>query len=152
MPNKMLQSDGRLCRPQLNIGCWMDPAIAETDTEQMGREAFEYVGPRDIAEKMRDVPPGSEIRDRESLVAWVNLNSEESTDAGLWATYTVGLDGVLRVASRRSEHVACAGGEAVLGAGELCVTPNGEVVEISNQSTGYCPDTTWLDRRPKSAG
>ena len=34
-------------------------------------------------------------------------------------TFVIGVDGVLRVADRRSEHVACAGGGDVLSAGEL---------------------------------
>lgn len=44
------------------------------------------------------------------------------------------------MADRRSEHVACAGGEAVLAAGELTVDERGEVLEANNQSTGYCPE------------
>ncbi|MFF5144079.1 hypothetical protein ACFY6U_30855 [Streptomyces sp. NPDC013157] len=62
-------------------------------------------------------------------------------------TYVVGLDGRLRLAPRRSEHVACAGGAAVLGAGEITFVREAgrwAVSEVSNQSTGYCPDvTSW---------
>jgi hypothetical protein len=51
------------------------------------------------------------------------------------------------VAPRRSEHVACAGGEPVLSAGEISFARDGKrwmVNEVSNQSTGYCPDvTSW---------
>ncbi|MGW1468704.1 hypothetical protein ACWCPT_30710 [Streptomyces sp. NPDC002308] len=60
-------------------------------------------------------------------------------------TYVVTGDGTLRLAPRRSEHVACADGEAVLGAGEISFTRDGgrwAVDGISNQSTGYCPDTS----------
>ncbi|WP_330350613.1 hypothetical protein [Streptomyces sp. NBC_00582] len=58
-------------------------------------------------------------------------------------TYVVGLDGRLRPAPRRSEHVACASGEDVLGAGEISFRRGRrgwEVHEVGNQSTGYCPD------------
>jgi hypothetical protein len=60
-------------------------------------------------------------------------------------TYVVNRSGTLIVAPRRSEHVACAGGEDVLGAGELTAirlqkSARISVVEISNQSTGYCPE------------
>ncbi|MFJ9822598.1 hypothetical protein ACIRU3_46900 [Streptomyces sp. NPDC101151] len=62
-------------------------------------------------------------------------------------TFVVGLDGVLRLAPRRSEHVACAGGRSVLSAGEIGfvrVAGKWAVGEVSNQSTGYCPDvTSW---------
>ncbi|MFI6875040.1 hypothetical protein ACIBL6_16550 [Streptomyces sp. NPDC050400] len=62
-------------------------------------------------------------------------------------TYVIGTDGVLRLAPRRSEHVVCAGGEMVLGAGEIgFVQERGRwgVREVTNQSTGYCPDVaSW---------
>ncbi|MFJ1587072.1 hypothetical protein ACIOC1_27595 [Streptomyces sp. NPDC088197] len=62
-------------------------------------------------------------------------------------TFVVGTDGVLRLAPRRSEHVACAGGDMVLGAGEISFVREADrwmVGEVSNQSTGYCPDvTSW---------
>ncbi|WP_285567975.1 hypothetical protein [Streptomyces sp. RTGN2] len=62
-------------------------------------------------------------------------------------TFVIGTDGVLRLAPRRSEHVACAGGDMVLSAGEIsfvCDEGRWAVGEVSNQSTGYCPDvTSW---------
>src|SRR6185503_7650273 len=61
------------------------------------------------------------------------------------ATFVVDREGVLRLADRRSEHVACAGGEEVLSAGEIFFAGRGaEVVEVSNLSTGYCPEpSSW---------
>lgn len=59
------------------------------------------------------------------------------------ATYVVDLAGRLCLADRHSEHVACAGGEPVLAAGELVLrVVRGAVVveEVTNQSTGYCPE------------
>ncbi|MFG2432576.1 hypothetical protein [Streptomyces sp. NPDC048590] len=62
-------------------------------------------------------------------------------------TFVVGTDGVLRLAPRRSEHVACAGGDMVLSAGEISFMHEADrwaVSEVSNQSTGYCPDiSSW---------
>jgi len=58
-------------------------------------------------------------------------------------TFVVTLDGVLRLAPRRIEHFALAGGWDVVAAGEMTfapVTSGWRVVEVSNQSTGYCPD------------
>ena len=58
-------------------------------------------------------------------------------------TYIVALDGALRLAPRRSERVVLAGGREVLTAGEMLFVPAGSgwrVVEVSNQSTGYCPE------------
>ena len=59
------------------------------------------------------------------------------------ATFVVDLAGWLRLAPRRSEHVACAGGEPVLAAGEMSfaqMASGPTVAAISNQSTGYCPE------------
>lgn len=62
-------------------------------------------------------------------------------------TFVVDVDGILRLAPRRSEHVVCAGGETVLSAGEMSLRKeSGRFVvdEVSNQSTGYCPDVgSW---------
>jgi hypothetical protein len=63
-------------------------------------------------------------------------------------TYVVDVRGDLRLAPRRSEDVACARGGDVLAAGEIQFerddTGDWVVVQISNQSTGYCPDvTSW---------
>ncbi|TCO61994.1 hypothetical protein EV192_102131 [Actinocrispum wychmicini] len=62
-------------------------------------------------------------------------------------TFIVDTDGVLRLAPRRSEHVACASGGMVLCAGEMSFCREAgrwRVGEVSNQSTGYCPDvTSW---------
>ncbi|MEV6206971.1 hypothetical protein [Kitasatospora sp. NPDC051914] len=76
-------------------------------------------------------------------------------------TYVVDGAGILRLSPRRSEHVVCAGGEAVLSAGEIGFrADSGRWVaeEVSNQSTGYCPDAcSWqavadaLDRAGISA-
>ncbi len=78
---------------------------------------------------------------KRELEAWLTAHPEAFSEG---ATYVVDLQGRLRLAPRRSEHVACAGGEEVLAAGEVRFGRAGAypaVVEISNQSTGYCPDT-----------
>ena len=68
-------------------------------------------------------------------------NPKEPTASGWWvATFTIGMDETLYIAPRRSEHVACAGGKSVLAAGEVTFDEHCDVVEISNQSTGYCPE------------
>ncbi|MCA9716106.1 MAG: hypothetical protein KC468_15610 [Myxococcales bacterium] len=99
---------------------------------------FRYVGPAEIRERERDSPAGAVIDHVDDLRAWLATRApgEEPT-----LTYVVTPDGRLRVAERRSEHVACAGGQDVLAAGELTLAEAGplRVVELSNQSTGYCP-------------
>ncbi|MFJ9708725.1 hypothetical protein [Streptomyces sp. NPDC101234] len=99
---------------------------------------------------------GSLITSVSDFSTWVGRQSPAELAEPF--TYVVGLDGRLRLAPRRSEHVACAGGAAVLGAGEITFVREADhwtVGEVSNQSTGYCPDvTSWpavaraLDRIP----
>lgn len=64
-------------------------------------------------------------------------------------TYVVAPDGVLRLAPRRGEHVACAAGGRVLAAGEITFVRQAaggwSAAEVSNHSTGYCPDVTSWD-------
>ena len=58
------------------------------------------------------------------------------------ATFVVDPLGDLLIADRRSEHVTCAGGKPVRSAGEMTFRIGKEVkvMEVSNQSTGYCPE------------
>lgn len=63
------------------------------------------------------------------------------------ATFIIDESGWLRIAERRSEHVACAGGKPVRSAGEMTFTVGQVSVSVScvtNQSTGYCPEpASW---------
>ena len=105
-------------------------------------QTFAYVGPEEIRIHSRTAPSGTPIRSRPEIVDW--LRSQDADENG-WATYVVNSQGTLLVAPRRSEHVACAGGEAVLAAGEIRFTSDGTVSAVTNQSTGYCPaETCWL--------
>jgi hypothetical protein len=92
---------------------------------------YRYVGPDDIRRRVANDPAGTPIRAPDDLILDEPL------------TYVVTVDGILRVANRRSEHVACAGGGDVLAAGELTaarIASTVRVVDVSNQSTGYCPE------------
>lgn len=104
-------------------------------------QSFEYVGPEEVRIRSRMAPSGTLIRSRLEIVEW--LRSQDTDEHG-WATYVVNSQGTLVVAPRRSEHVACAGGEAVLAAGEVLFESDGTVSSITNNSTGYCPaETCW---------
>jgi len=104
-------------------------------------QTFNYVGPEEIRDRSRTAPSGTPIRSRLEIAAW--LLSQDAEENG-WATYVVNSQGTLLVAPRRSEHVACAGGEAVLAAGEIRLAPDGAVSAVTNNSTGYCPaETCW---------
>ncbi|MFJ3203858.1 hypothetical protein [Streptomyces sp. NPDC086989] len=112
--------------------------------DMQGR-AYRYVGPADLLALVRPGGGGRSIRSAADLDAWArSLTPEESAEP---FTFVVDATGVLRLAPRRSEHVVCAGGETVLSAGEITFrVESGQwtVSEVSNQSTGYCPDVrSW---------
>jgi len=102
------------------------------------------VGPDDIRKKVAGAPPGTTIRSQADLTEWLRRTREPADTSGLVRlTFVVDGEGHLRVADRHSEHVACAEGGPVLAAGEMAVVAEKgklEVVEISNQSTGFCPE------------
>jgi hypothetical protein len=103
------------------------------------------VGPPDVASGALLGDHGWPVRSPVDVDAWVA--TVPARDRAEPFTYVVGVDGVLRLAPRRSEHVACAGGADVLAAGEISLVarPSGWAVgEVTNQSTGYCPDpSSW---------
>ncbi|MFB7375428.1 hypothetical protein ACFC0D_37010 [Streptomyces sp. NPDC056222] len=106
-----------------------------------GPRRYGYVGPPEIRAAAAGSSPGRVMRTPEDFTAWVAGQGAADLDEPF--TYVVDEGGFLRLAPRRSEHVACAGRGWVRAAGEMAFVrgPGGwEAVETSNQSTGYCPD------------
>jgi hypothetical protein len=106
---------------------------------------YRYVGPAGLAERASPGPDVITVTSAQALTRW--LASRPAEELGEPFTFVVGLGGQLRLGPRRSEHVDCAAGQPVLAAGEVLFTREGArwlVSEISNQSTGYCPDpASW---------
>ena len=105
---------------------------------------YRYVGPKDILKRTAGDPRGLRVISMPELAEWVRSSGLTPNREDLIAlTFVVDSEGFLRVADRFSEHVACAGGDPVLSAGEMFIRLTEEellVQEISNQSTGYCPE------------
>lgn len=99
-------------------------------------KVFSYVGPEEVRAGSSDESKGTPLLSGADVVDWLKVEGHGEDG---WATYVVSLRGDLLVGPRRSEHVACAGGESVLAAGEICFDTSGAVVEVTNNSTGYCP-------------
>ena len=109
----------------------------------MGR-VYAYVGPEALRAEATAEIPRCRLRNCADLATLVRtLELGEPGSGQVTLTYVVDADGVLWVADRHSEHVACARGHGVLAAGELTVVagvPGLEVTAATNQSTGYCPE------------
>ena len=100
--------------------------------------SYRYVGPPEIRAAAAGSPGGARVDTPADVARWLSAGDDI-------ATYVVTADGVLRIANRRSEHVACAMGGDVLAAGELRFARAGRVLEASNLSTGYCPEPSCWD-------
>ncbi|EFL19226.1 hypothetical protein [Streptomyces sp. C] len=108
---------------------------------------YRYVGPGELRALVRPGGEGRCVRSAADLHDW--LRAAAPGERAEPFTYVVDGAGVLRLAPRRSEHVACAAGGPVLAAGEMGFREESgqwRVDAVSNQSTGYCPDTgSWAD-------
>jgi hypothetical protein len=101
---------------------------------------YRYVGPAEIRDRV--VAVDTVAVDAAALLdGW--LAGRDRSELAEPFTFVVSADGILRLAPRRSEHVALAGGQDVLAAGEItfaAAEPGWRVAEVTNQSTGFCPD------------
>ncbi|WP_406497643.1 hypothetical protein OG936_25205 [Streptomyces sp. NBC_00846] len=107
--------------------------------------SYRYVGPADLKALVQPGGEGRSMHSSADFNEWASKRAIEELAEPF--TFVVDAAGVLRLAPRRSEHVACAGGGAVLSAGEVSFREESgrwAVDEVSNQSTGYCPDaSSW---------
>lgn len=102
---------------------------------------YAYVGPQGILDATRSSASGAVIKTNDELLKWLSTNSAEAdVEGSQTATFVIDENGDLRLAPRRSEHVACAAGGPVLSAGEMTFTRKGQVIEVNNHSTGFCPE------------
>ena len=116
----------------------------------MAPREYHYVGPDTILETARNQPGGTKIQSADDISIWLKSSPTEQLPDGNWiATFTVSTNCNLYIAPRRSEHVACASGGPVLSAGEITIDDEFNVAEISNQSTGFCPEPeSWSSVEP----
>lgn len=109
-------------------------------------QVYRYVGPVDLRSLVRPDGEGQRILSPSDFEEWAAARTVEELAEPF--TFVVDVAGILRLAPRRSEHVVCAGGGEVLSAGEMSFREEcgrWVVDEVSNQSTGYCPDVgSWL--------
>ena len=105
-------------------------------------QSYSYIGPKDLLRLVKDEHRGCRILDLNDLSEWIGSNRGMIEGDRLTSTFVINESQELIIADRHSEHVACAGGENVLAAGEITFGFDGKAIEvtgITNQSTGYCP-------------
>jgi len=105
----------------------------------MSLREYRYVGSKEIAQQASAPIERLEPASASDLVRW--LEARRVHDAMF--TFVVDEGGALWVSDRNAEHVACARGRPVLAAGEIELRLHGsavEVISVTNQSTGYCPE------------
>jgi hypothetical protein len=104
---------------------------------------YPYVGPEDIRKRAVG-QHGLRVDAVSALVTWLRTTTP-NPDGLIPVTFVVDEQGHLRVADRRSEHVACAGGGSVRSAGELFLL----ITEgVSVEEATISPPGTVLSRNP----
>jgi hypothetical protein len=105
---------------------------------------YPYIGPKELLALTKILGKGHIILSEADIHNWFKETDQKcDQDNNCIATYIINLDHQLLIADRHSEHVACAGGEDVLSAGEITFNIQKgrvQVVDVTNQSTGYCAE------------
>ena len=106
--------------------------------------AYDYVGPRDLLALLARPSERTAVVKASDALDWIKRSGQHlQRESGITATFIVDLNGRLWINDRHSEHLVCAAGQPVLSAGEMTLAVKGDrvqVVEATNQSTGYCPE------------
>lgn len=105
----------------------------------MTTREYRYVGPESLAEQATASIERLQPQSEHEIRRWML----ERAAATITLTFVVDRSGALWLSGRGTEHVACARGAPVLGAGELVLQVcklGVDVISVTNQSTGYCPE------------
>ncbi|WP_375561457.1 hypothetical protein ACE193_02565 [Bernardetia sp. OM2101] len=107
-------------------------------------QLYSYVGSQEIFDSINLDFIGYKIFKSDDILNWIETTSQELINASVIATFIINENHELVINDRHSEHVLCAGGKKVVSAGEITFffeeKDKISINEISNQSTGYCPE------------
>ncbi len=105
---------------------------------------YRYIGSDDIKNLVCPSEHRAIVHQAQDIIRWIKGTGQLHKNTGfVVATFIIDTNENLWIADRHSEHYVCAQGKEVLSAGEITFSvdrSNVEVVEITNQSTGYCPE------------
>jgi hypothetical protein len=106
---------------------------------------YSYLGPPEIRQRARRGSHCIHVTSAADLLSWsAAFLPRGGARRTFTATFIIDTAEQLWAADRHSEHVACADGQDVLAAGEITFERAGNqiyAVEVTNQSTGYCPES-----------
>ncbi|RKZ79532.1 MAG: hypothetical protein DRR19_24825 [Candidatus Parabeggiatoa sp. nov. 1] len=86
---------------------------------------YRYVGPDDLRELISPDNCGTPIQRPQDILNWIKwINPKRQHHDEVIATFIINTDGFLCLADRHTEHLVCAGGCAVLSAGEMTFSIN----------------------------
>lgn len=110
---------------------------------------YRYVGSKTLLALLDQPVQRTHVRQPADVLNWIKETQQPlERDKTITATFIVDLEHRLWISYQRSEHVVCARGQDVLSAGEITFAVRNqqvEVVAITNQSTGYCPEPeSWM--------
>ncbi len=105
---------------------------------------YPYVGNASLRDNLPPTSHRYHVMQSKALLQWLKETKQPNNiDNSLTVTFIIDFGNKLWINDRHSEHVLCANGEDVLSAGEMTFdvanTPV-DIVSITNQSTGYCPE------------
>lgn len=105
---------------------------------------YRYVGSASIRAAVPKDSHRLHATSAQAILRWIaETQQPREPDDTIVVTFIIDPLGELWINDRRSEHVLCAAGQDVLSAGEMTFAVERgtiAVVEVSNQSTGYCPE------------
>jgi hypothetical protein len=109
---------------------------------------YSYIGPKEIRERVSLDIPGKIILSQRDVIDWIASTDQKiDKNNSVTATYVINDQYFLLISDRHDEHVACAGGKSVFSAGEITfeiIHDKVKISQITNQSTGYCPEpSSW---------
>src|SRR5687768_11921250 len=109
---------------------------------------YRYVGPNELLALVDKSSGRRFIQNSADVLSWMEQTHQHPDFEGeVTVTFIIDLRGNLWIADRHSEHVVCAAGGPVLSAGEMTfqvAKAKVEVLEVTNQSTGFCPEpASW---------
>ncbi len=112
-------------------------------------KTYKYRGSADLLDLVKASEKGKQLTSSKDVLDWIRDTIQYKDDNNeIIATYIIDERCYMRIVDRHSEHVVCAGGEQVLSAGEITFSFEDKkliINEITNQSTGYCPETSsWV--------